>query len=193
MFSVVYMLPITTFLLISYNLSYFALLPNRLLTMNLTVTHLVKKLEGSLTCSQQPATWLCPEPDNLVHTLHPICSWSILANFSYSEETKGGLWDHSAVCLSICLCVSHPNCFIFYAVSGVLKEIMRLVLPRTSCNITTRGRAVAQVVSVRGVSPGSISRHAVCVTDIVKLGRVFPSTSLSLTNSHSTFILASTL
>jgi hypothetical protein len=52
---------------------------------------LVKKLEGSLPCSQQPATRLCPEPDNLVHTLHSICSGSVLAHFSYSEEKEGSL------------------------------------------------------------------------------------------------------
>lgn len=55
--------------------------------MNLTVTHLVKRLEGSLL----PATRLCPQSDNLVYTLHPICSGFILARFSYFEETEEGL------------------------------------------------------------------------------------------------------
>jgi hypothetical protein len=70
-----------------------------------------------------------------------------------------------------CLC-STPNCFVFYAVSVVLKEIRRLVRPRNSQNITTRGHAVAQAVSNRGVSPDSIPRHAVYVTGKLTLGRL---------------------
>jgi hypothetical protein len=96
MFSVVSTLPIKTFLLISYDSSYFEILPKQRSPLGQVScyeanTRLVKKLEGSLPCSQQSATRLYPEPDNLIHILHPNCSGSILAHFSYFEETEGSL------------------------------------------------------------------------------------------------------
>jgi hypothetical protein len=54
-----------------------------------------------------------------------------------------------------------------------IKGNQAIIFPRTSCNITTRGRAVAQAVSDHWVSRGSIPRHVVYVTDKVTLGRAF--------------------
>jgi hypothetical protein len=96
MFRVVSMLPIKTFLLIGYDSSCFQILPKQRSPLGLIFyykakNHLVMQLEGSLPCTQQPANRLYPEPDNLPHTLHPICPGSILVHFPYFEETERGL------------------------------------------------------------------------------------------------------
>jgi hypothetical protein len=54
-----------------------------------------------------------------------------LACFPYFEKIERNLWDHLAVCVSVC----PPYLFVFYAVRVVSTESSRLILRRTSCNI----------------------------------------------------------